>query len=269
MRSVWAIAVITYKEGVRTRALYGIFLLALLLFFFTYSFSNLFMREVLKVAIDLSLSGVSLAGLLLTLYVGTNLMAKDLDKRTIHLVLSKAISRPVYVMGKYLGMVLLIGSSMAILGTMAAASVYLVDLLTLDQYGVVHWPGFFLSLVASLMKLILLCAVIFLFSSFTSNSFITLGLTVVVYLIGESTSEIKAFLEAGAEGAEISPLIIKLVEMAYYVFPNLSAFDLKMQAAHGLPVEASFLGWLFAYGMFYSLIMILMASWVFRRREFP
>jgi hypothetical protein len=108
-----------------------------------------------------------------------------------------------------------------------------------------------------------------LFSSFASSSFLALGLTLVVYLIGQSIEELKQFLETGAEGIAISPIFLKVVKVAYYIFPNLAAFDFKTQAAHGLAISSSAMTWSLLYGIFYIGVMITAAAWIFRRREFP
>ena len=84
MIAIWSVASITFKEGIKNRVLFGIFIIALLLFAATTVVTTLFMRDIVKVAVDLSLSTVSFAGLLTLLFVGVNLFAKDLDKR-IHL----------------------------------------------------------------------------------------------------------------------------------------------------------------------------------------
>ena len=83
MNLYWAIALVTLKEGVRNRALYGIAMIAILLLAANQLVSGMILRDIGKVAVDMSLSAVSFASLLLVLFVGINLLAKDLDKRTI------------------------------------------------------------------------------------------------------------------------------------------------------------------------------------------
>jgi Cu-processing system permease protein len=128
MRTLWPIAFITFKEGVRNRAIYGISIFALLLLGANLLISNMFMQEVGKVAVDMALSTVSFAGLLLVLFVGINLMAKDLDKRTIYMVLSRPISRPQYIVGKFFGMVVLLLVTLLFLSTFAIISIQLVKM---------------------------------------------------------------------------------------------------------------------------------------------
>lgn len=268
MTNLWAIARITFLEGLRSRLFLGLFIIAILLFSSTYTISYLFPFDVIKVATDLSLWTASFVGLILTLFLGTQLIAKDLEKRTIQMVLARAVSRSEYIVGKFIGLSLIIAGSMCVLSGFASLAVWSVDLLTLDRYGTIYWPVFLFSLLMITMMLILLASVIFLFSSFASSSFLALGLTLIVYLIGQSIEELKQFLEAGAEGHAISPIFLNVVKVAYYIFPNLAAFDFKTQAAHGLSVPPSAMTWSLLYGIFYIGVMITAAAWIFRRREF-
>jgi Cu-processing system permease protein len=95
-------------------------------------------------------------------------------------------------------------------------------------------------------------------------------LTVVSYLVGHGLGDVKALVEnPGPVGIEVSWSTLWVVRIAYYLFPNLSFFDLKLQAANNLPIPGSYLLWTSAYGLIYTLLMILLASIIFSRREFP
>ena len=270
MRILWPIALITFKEGIRNRAIYGISIFALLLLSANIIVCGMIMREVDKVAVDMALGVVSFAGLLVVLFVGINLLAKDLDKKTIYMILARPVSRVQYIVGKFFGLVLLISFTMFILAVFAVVSIFIV------KYS---YPGFFqnfslppvlLSIVYSTMGLILLSALSFLFASFSSTSFITFILTVITYLIGHSVSDVKALVEAPSEaGIVVSSLTVSIVKVAYYVFPNLSFFDLKTQAAHAIPISPSYIVWTISYWGFYTSLSIGFAALLFRRREFP
>lgn len=269
MINLWAIAKITFLEGLRSRLFFALFLIGLLLFSSTYTLSYLFPRDIVKVAVDLNLGIASLVGLILTLFLGSQLIAKDLEKRTIHMVLAKAVSRFEYIVGKLWGLSLIIVVTMALLGAFASTASWTVDHLIPHQYGNVHWPEFGLALGMMVVKLILLASVIVFFSSFTSSTFLALGLTLIVYVIGQSVEELKQFLTSGSEGIAIDPTFLKVVSAAYYVFPNLAAFDFKSQAAHGFAIPMATIGWSVLYGAVYTGVMTLSAAWIFGRREFP
>jgi Cu-processing system permease protein len=270
MISLWPLAVITFKEGIRNRAIYGITIIALLLLVANFLISGMIMQEIGKVAVDMALSTVSFSGLLIVLFVGINLMAKDLDKRTIYMVLSRPISRSQYIVGKFLGMSLLILATVIFLSLFAAASILLIKMTYHGYFPRFSWPLVILALSFTALTLLLLTSLSFLFSSFTSTSFITLVLTVISYIIGQSLSDVKALVEAPeVVGIHVSPVTVKIVQAAYYLFPNLSLFDIKTQAAHGLFPTPSYIFWVVIYGLVYTTLSITFAALIFRRREFP
>lgn len=270
MRVLWPIAAITFKEGIRNRAFYGISLFAILLSGANFLISGMISKDIGKVAVDMALSTVSFSGLLLVLFVGINLIAKDLDKRTIYMVLSRPISRPEYIIGKFIGMALLVLAAMIFLGIVSALSIFTLKSMYPTSFSQFSWPAVILALLLITLMLLLLTALSFFFSSFASTSFITLVLTVIAYIIGQSLTEVKALVEnPGAVGITVSPITVDAVKVAYYFFPNLSLFNIKIQAAHGLPVSSSFIFWTVAYGLVYICIIITLAALIFRRREFP
>jgi ABC-2 type transport system ATP-binding protein len=75
--NLWPVAAVTFKEGIRSRAIYGISIFALLLLGANLLISGMIMREVGKVAVDMALSTVSFTGLLLVLFIGINTLIDE------------------------------------------------------------------------------------------------------------------------------------------------------------------------------------------------
>lgn len=269
MKGMLSLAYITFKEGIRSKAIFGIFIMALLAFAATVTLINLFMRDIVKVAADLSLTTISFSGLLMVLFIGTSLLSKDIDKRTIYMVLSRPVSRTEYTIGKFLGLCLLVISGMLFLGVVSSLPVYFSALSYENPMSIFKWRIYFTAIALITMKLMLISSIIIFFSSITSTSFITLILTIATYIVGSTNETVKGLLDVKMEGVEISPQMAAVIKGVYYVFPNLSAFDLKLQAAHGLPIPAGYIPWLIVYWLFYISIMVLAGSLIMSRREFP
>lgn len=270
MTTLWPIVLITFKEGIRNRAMYAISLIALMLLIANFIICGMIPREVGKVAVDIALSAVSFSGLLLVLFVGINLFAKDLDKRTIYMVLSRPISRPRYIIGKFFGMVLLIVTTTLFLSVFAVFSIFIMKVTYPNYFIRFSWPLVLLALSFITLALILLSSLSFLFASFTTSSFTTLVLTIIAYIIGQSIGDVKSLVES-SQFADVHPSVVtvKLIQIAYYLFPNLSVFDIKMQAAHALPLTSSYIGWSLIYGLVYTTLAITAAAVFFRGRELP
>jgi len=270
MNSLWPLALITFKEGIRNRALYGISILALMLLIANFVVCGVIMQDVGKVAVDMALSTVAFAGLLVVLFVGINLLAKDLDRKTIYIVLARPISRGQYIWGKFFGLSLLVLAAMLALGAFALCSIFFIKLVYPLYFPRFAWQPVVLAMVFSILSLLLLTALCVLFSSFSSSSFITLILTTVTYLVGHSLADVKALLESPQGlGIEVPTLTFKVINFAYYLFPNLSLFDLKTQAAYNLAISPGYLFWTSAYALVYIVLVILLASLIFGKKEFP
>jgi len=269
MRGVLSLAYITFVEGIRSRALFGIFIMALLMFAVTVTLTNLFMRDIVKVAVDLSLATISFSGLLMVIFIGNSLLSKDIDKRTIYMVISRPLSRGQYIWGKFFGIFLLVIAAVIFLGILSSLPVYFAGLSYENPESVFKWSIYFYAIVLIAMKLALIASVTIFFSSFTSTSFISLMLTIAAYIIGTSTETVKGFLDAKTQVIEISPLMGYVINGVYYLFPNLATFDIKLQASHGLALPEGYILWAMVYWFFYVGLMVSAAALIMGRREFP
>jgi len=270
MKALWPIILVTYKEGIRNRAISGVLLITALLLCFGFLLTGMIMRDVGKVAIDFALASVSLSGLLIVLFSSINMMNKDVERKTIYMILSRPISRSQYLVGKYLGLLLLLAVAVALIGAAGCGLVLAVKLVYPVYAQNIAWGGIFLALLFIYVSLALLTAVSLLFFSFSTNSFTVFILTLMVYLVGHSLATVKVLVSGGTTlRLVVAPLTRMVVDVAYYLFPNLSFFDLKLQAAHALPVPAGYVAWALAYGGLYSVVAVSIACFVFSRREFP
>jgi hypothetical protein len=147
--------------------------------------------------------------------------------------------------------------------------VYFAGLSYKNPQSIFRWDIYFVAIVFTALKLILIASVIVFFSSITSSSFISLILTIATYIIGSTTAVVKKLLDVKMEGVDISPLMASIIKFVYYVFPNLSAFDLKIYAAHGIELPPDYLVSMPLYWLLYTSIMITAGALIMERREFP
>lgn len=139
LKKIGSLSILTFKEGVRDRAILGIGLFSLMMMSITFIIISFFMRELNKVAVDINLSVITLAGLLLTFFVSINLMAKDIDKKTIYCVMSKPFSRAEYVWGKYFGLMLILLVAFVVLTVCSSVTVALAKFQYADWFGSFSW----------------------------------------------------------------------------------------------------------------------------------
>lgn len=266
MGQVWLLGKITYKEGVRNRILIGILIFAILLSLVNVIFTQMFAHDLGKVSVDLGLSMVSMAGLIIIFFMGINLLARDLEKRTVYMIISRPVARWQYVLGKYFGLALMVGTSVAFLGIFAAISVKTTMIMAPNFIPPnFSWWIFFLSLCFNYLSLLIVTVLAQFFTSLTTTSYIAFLLTACTYFIGQNVEILRKMFSDGSDNG--MGIFGGMIEIVTWLFPNLNAFDLKTAAGYGLPLEANSLLWTAIYGISYIVIILTLTVIVFQRRE--
>jgi ABC-type transport system involved in multi-copper enzyme maturation permease subunit len=268
MKKLVAISLISLKEGLRNRVLYGIVTVALCMMVFAILISGFFMRDISKVMLDLCLATVNVGGLLVPFFLGIHLLARDIERRTVVTILARAISRGEYLLGKFGGLLLLTAVIMALLTVFT--------LLTVWGGKMVYTSYFFtsfslssvlLSVWLSFCGIMMLNSLVVLWCSVTTSSFLATLLTISSYLIGQSADDIINFIKAEGSELQISEAVQMTVNIVQYLFPNLAAFDYKMQAARGAVISLHEVMLLTGYSFAYQTVVLIVAIAFFRRRE--
>ncbi len=268
MKIIWPIALITYKEGLRHRLVYGVIVASLVLIFFSIIICGLFMRDLLKILLDICLSAVSISGLLVPFFFAINQFSGDIEKKTIYTVLCRPVSRSQYILGKFWGLVLLSGTLILIttiatlISVYGAGFVYPENIFTTFSIVSVLQSSFFLFLGIQILN----GAVLF-WCSVTTSSFLATLLTISTYLIGHTVGDLIRFIKAQGSNVYIHPVIQEIVFSTQYIFPNLAAFDKKQEAAYGLITTQYEMLLLIAYFVLYCSVMLLTSIFFFKKRD--
>ncbi len=267
MRKIGLVAHITFKDCLRSRVLYGIPAMGLVLFGVNLIFTGLFSWDLGKVAVDIGLSTVSFSGLILIFFFSITMMANDMEKKTLYLILSRPISRTQYVLGKYAGLGVILVFSSLVLGLCGALSVWVAT----SSLGVplaegFSWFGFFLSIVLQTLSLLVLLCLSLLWVTIASHPFTALLLTLMTYFVGQNMENVKNII-LSTRLMDPNALSIKAINLASWILPNLAVFNIKTTIAHGLPVDPSFTGLTCLYGLSYIGICLCLSIWIFRKKE--
>jgi ABC-type transport system involved in multi-copper enzyme maturation permease subunit len=268
MKKFSAIALISFKEGLRNRVLYGIVLVALFMMFFTILISGFFMRDISKVMLDMCLATVNVGGLLVPFFLAIHLLAKDIERRTVFSILSRPISRGSYLLGKFGGILLLTAAIMALLTCFTLLTAWAGKLV----YGELFFSSFspfsiMQSVWLAFCGIMMLNSLVVLWCSMTTSSFLATLLTLATYLIGQSVDDIIRFIRMEGSALQISETVKMTVAVVQYLFPNLAAFDYKMQAARGAIISLTEISYLTGYSVAYMTVVLIAAISFFKRRE--
>ena len=160
MNRVGALALNTFREAVRNKVLYVLLLFAVALIGFTERLGQMSLHEELRVTRDLGLGGIELFGVLIAIFVGVNLVYKELDKKTVFSLIPKPIHRFEFILGKFAGMVLTLAVQIAIM------SVVLFAMLLIQGGGI---EGPVVRAIALLfVEVMVITALAVMFSSFST-----------------------------------------------------------------------------------------------------
>ena len=267
MQQRFPIAMATLKGGMRDKFLLGLGVLSLLLICTMPIFGSFSMRDVTGAATTYSLSLVSAFGILLVIFIGGALVPRDIQSRTIYSIATLPVSRTRYLLEKYLGLTLLLACSMAFLGVINLAGIWFMAAAYPPDKPLI-WGNYLLYLLFDLEKLLVLSSVLIFLSSVATSSFLPMVLTLTVYAVGMTTEKVKLYTESIEGAKHVSPALKAVVQWIYYIFPNLAPFDFKVQMIYALPVDPKLLLLTFLYGIGYLVIMLVLASAAFSRRDF-
>jgi ABC-type transport system involved in multi-copper enzyme maturation permease subunit len=248
------IALNTFREVTRDRLLAAGLAAGAVLLAATQLLGPLAMGEGRRLTIDLGLSGISWLGLLIVLLVGTSLVAKELERRTIFHLLSRPISRPSYLVGKWAGLsatlwmvALCVGLGLCALLAVRGDGRFVPGVLQ-----AVMLAGFELTVMTSLA---VMCSAL---STPVLSALYTLGF----YIVGQWSYDLRVFA-AKAPGA-----LHGLLETVANLAPNLPLFNARTIAAGGHLTSWEHLGFAFAYAAVYSACVLGLAAAAFESRDF-
>lgn len=244
----------TFREATRDHVLAGVVLAGITLILLTLPLGTLALGEGQRLTIDLGLTGISAFGLLVVLLVGTSLVAKEIERRTIFNLLSRPISRPAYLVGKWLG---LSGALWVVAGLLGVA----LSLLLAAQGHATDGAAILEASYMAGLELTVVTALAVLFSALSTpvlSALYTLGF----YCVGQWSWDLRAFA-AQAPGS-LGPTLKAIANLV----PNLPLFNMRALAAHGELTSPDHLLIATAYALVYCGCALALAAAAFESRDF-
>jgi ABC-type transport system involved in multi-copper enzyme maturation permease subunit len=248
-----AIARNTFRETIRDKVLYSLIGFGLLVIAGSLLAGSVSLGQEARVIQNFGLTAMLVFLLIITIFIGTQLVWREIERKTIYLVLSKPVSREAFYLGKFLGLALTLAVVTLIMGT-----VFLI--LVSQKTGGIHG----IQVAAILMMLLeswLLTALGMLFSAFTmplASAVYTFALT----LIGHASTSI---LIISLKSESITKYALQFV---YYAFPNLEKFNLRNEVVFNAPVDWGFLGPALLYFAGYTAALLLLGIAIVRKHEY-
>ncbi|MCX5741687.1 MAG: ABC transporter permease subunit [Proteobacteria bacterium] len=257
---IWAIALNTFREAARIRVLYGILVLVVGANLLALVLGEMAVHDESRVARDIGLAGISLFGSLTAIFLGVFLLYTEVQRRTIHAIVSKPIERWEFVVGKYLGMALVLSVLVVVFG--------------LAMGGMLLWQGGGVTaavgkaLILSWFEVLVVAALAIFFSSF-STPFLSGIFALALWVIGRVTPDIERATQAA------SPAISAVTKVVLRIVPDLHLFSVSGRSLDGnaVSVHGDFVPWSYVglaslHGIGWIVWLLAFAAVLFHRRDF-
>jgi len=263
VRRIAAVARNTFREAARNKILYSLLFFALALIASALALGELSVHEERRMIRDVGLFGVDVFSVLIAIFVGVNLLYKELALKTVYTILPKPIARWEFVLGKWLGVMATLVAQIVVMGVaVAVTSSFEGGTETVDA-------ALVKALWLLLMNVTIVTSVAMLFSSF-SSPFLSGLFSLGVFVVGRSVPDVRALAERVGGGAG------RILSAGCAVLPNLHLFTPSGSVVGGQHVTvhagpfvgAGYLAWTSLYAIGYSAIVLGLAMLIFRRRDF-
>lgn len=253
MRSMWAIAYQTFLEIKQTKLMGVISLLSLFIIFITLIAANLTYGVPKRIVIDFTLGLLSISSIGIALFFGVELVSREIENRTLYMILSRPITRAEFIVGKILGLllVLLINTIVLCLPAIILYSGYGGEI-----NGVLLGAIFFIFLESFL---VLNLAILFsLFTNKVLSSLITIGLLFSGHFVEDVLS---------SRLIQFMPKTKTFLKFYDNFFPAFYKLNLKEHVMFLKEVEFSYFFNIAIYGLLYGSALVLLISYFFTKRD--
>jgi ABC-type transport system involved in multi-copper enzyme maturation permease subunit len=285
---IWAIASNTLLELVRLKVFYFLLIFALVLIGGFAAMPEFKFQEQFQLLKDVALGAMSIFTWLLAVLATAMLLPKDIEDRTLYTILAKPVPRFEYLLGKLIGILLLLLISLGIMTILFVIALYIRQQMaisdTIQSYGGtpsdamnvalrdIRASTFTSSLIPGIIiiyiKAALFASLTLLISTFASSSVFTIMVSVACYLIGHLQGTAReVWLGNGFTAATAGPLPRIFLAMVALIFPDLQLFNLVDDIVAGNAISMVLFAKTAALGGLYTCIYFLIAYFVFASKE--
>ena len=253
MKIISIIALNTYREIIRDRILYGIVIFALLLISVSLALGQLSFQEQARISANFGLTGIHLSSIALAIFVGSTLVIKEIDKKTILTLLARPISRVQFLIGKTFGLAAIIATIILGLTIVLAFVFYFLEVEINYRLSVALFGIFLESLV--------LLGISLVFSSFT-RPILVVSYCTALFLIGHWIDSLKFFAEKSE--SETFKLFSEVITK---IIPNLEVFNWRALPIYGEDILASEILSTTLYSVSWLGLFLTITALIFRRKD--
>ncbi len=254
MNAIFSIARTTLIQQLRNRLYLVIVLFGLLMIAASLLLGAVAADQEIRVILDLGLATSEVFGLALAIFGAVTLVIEEMESKTIYLILTRPLPRAHYVIGRFLGLLLAVWTSLAVMEALhfglLFAKGWKADPLVLASLPVMGLK------VMVMTGLALLCSL-----AFTSAPTATV-FSLFFWVLGHFGAELRFLTERTGRAAASAAIRLLL-----WVLPNLSLLNPR-DALEVPGFNLAPLVWSAGYAALYTATCLALSIALFSRKEF-
>lgn len=243
----------TFLEVYRSKLMIGLLFLALGLLIVTFVASEFAYGASSKVALDVGFGIMSLANIGIAIFIGSTLLSKEIEQKTLYMILSRPISRSSFLLGKIFGLSTVLLLNSLILGTLS--------IVLFVQQGGQFQSLFIWAIVFSFFEALIIL-VFAVFFSLIANMTLSVICTFAVFVTAHALNETSRILFL-----KLSPLFKNILDACFFLMPNLYKLNLKDFLLYQQTVDQQYLIMTQAYAILYLVAILTVVIFIFKNKN--
>lgn len=284
---IWTLAAATVTQLVRMKIMAFLVVFCVIVVAAGFAFPVMNPEQQLKLLKDVSFGALQIFSVVIAIVSTALLLPRDVEDRTLYTILSKPVPRYEYLLGKLLGVLLLIGTGLALMDIAFSAVLWLRQSLVLaqsvaalKQEGVatpealaqlnefvgkqgLTW-NIHLGVLAIFLKASIIAALSLMISCFASSTLFTVVISLLMTIIGHGQSLIREYFFS--EG--MNQIMKKLGSVILAILtPDLGIFDVLDNVINGELVSGFSAGVMIGTSAMYVTGYLLVSHLLFVEKE--
>ena len=243
----------TFKEIWKSKILINVFFIGLAMMVVTFVATEFTYGVPERVALDFGLGMLSLSSIGISLFLGVGLLSKEIDSRTVYMVISRPVPRYSFILGKILGLMGIQIVNVFILSLMTISATLLLG----GQISELLIWAIIFTLIESLMLLLVVVLI-----SLLANTVLSVLLSVVLLLLGHIIRETQEISFVAN-----NPILVKILDFYHFILPAFYKLNLKSEVIYKSQISSSYIVMSGGYGVLYSLFLLLMIVYFFNKKN--
>lgn len=265
---MWQFMLSAGRAGLRSRSIQAILILGAVLVGVAYLAASFSPRQPQTVALDVGLSGLRITLILFSLFWVQELVAREIERRTVLFALTYPVARGHYIIGRYLGVLGLLALAAVLLGMLLWLVVLTLGKGYAQGFAVVLGFPYWLTVAGLWADAAVVTAFALWVATFSTVPMLPLALGLAFAVGGKSLGAVAEYMVNGADGDPALLRFAPIIDAIQWVLPDLSRLDWRNWPMYGLAPDGQAAGLSLVLAASYAALLITLAVMTFTRRDF-